>query len=147
MTNFEKYREEIEKLKNKYSFTLDLDGNVVNCNDILCCNCKFQDFVTCKNSKINWLFKEYEESILSDDELELIKNIGRIKNKRYKYVVRMESGAISLFVDKPTVLEDDFGRYCSSKRYFSVLDSEKILFQNIRYEDGIYDIENKTFIK
>ena len=127
---------------NKHTREILKCGGRISCKD-----CIFNEWNCTGNNKIKWLYKEYEEPILSDDEFDLIKNIGRIKNKRYKYVVRTKSGEISLFVDKPTVLEDDFGRYCSSKRYFSVLDSEKILFQNIRYEDGIYDIENKTFIK
>lgn len=148
MTNFEKYREEIEKLKNKYSFTLDLDGNVADCNNIPCCNCKFQDFATCKNSRINWLFKEYEESILSDDELDLIKAIGKATNKKYKYLAKQKGGRTTLFTNKPFINNYTYGySYTTNNDFADISNKGLTLFENIKNESGIYDIENKCFIK
>lgn len=146
MTNFEKYREEIEKLKNKYSFTLDLDGNVADCNNIPCCNCKFQDFATCKNSRINWLFKEYEEFILSDDELELIKAINKVLGKEIKYMTRDEGNIMRFFETKPKI--NGLGNYYSLNEcsiHIDVLNGS--IFPSIQHKDGLYDIENKCFIK
>lgn len=146
MTNFEKYKDDLMKINGRFGVS-KTQQKIVPCACFGCKNCEFNEGC-CESAKIKWLCEEWTLPVLSDSELELMRIICKITNKKYKYIIRTESGGISFFVDKPTVSENDFGRYCSSKSgYFSILDSDKILFQNIQYEDGLYDIENKTFIK
>lgn len=142
MTNFEKYKEEIEKLKNKYSFTLDLDRNVVNCNDIPCCNCKFQDIVTCKNNRINWLFDEYKEK-LDDKEKTLVENVGIAKGVHYRYIARDKDGTLTLFKKVPRKT----GGGCWSTDLAEWFEIHNSLFPWIHHEDGVFDIKTSQFIK
>lgn len=85
--------------------------------------------------------------ILSDDELELIKILSKINEKKYKYIFRT-GGTIFLFSEKPYI--GKFGVRFVDKRHYLIIaeyNNPKNLFLNIKYEDGLYDIENKCFIK
>ena len=85
--------------------------------------------------------------MLSDDELELIKAIGKATKKEYKYLVR-QKGRVYLFTNKPFVHRGAFGNSYTSNNYFACfLDKDGTLFQNIKNEIGIYDLENKIFIQ
>ena len=148
MTNFEAYKDDLMKING----AIAVDKNtkkIMNCGDssFKCEDCVFNNSCSTRG-KIKWLYEEYKPPVLTDDDVELIKTLGKFINKEYKYIARTKSGKITLFVDKPTALEDVFGRYYSSKsEYFSIFNSDEILFQNIKFGDGIYDIENKCFIK
>jgi hypothetical protein len=98
-----------------------------------------------ESDKIKWLFEEYKEPILSDDELELIKAISKVANKEYKYVARDGDGIIKLFEIKPST--DKIENYYDEYTYVYIGLRDRILFPRITHKDGLYDIENKCFIK
>lgn len=152
MTNFEIYKDDIIKLEG--DFAVDKNTKeIVGCNTlddiercIDCVDCIFNNECCFKSTKIKWLCEEYEEPILSDDELELIKAIGKATKKEYKYLAKQE-GKIYFFTNKPFVHRGAFGNsYTSNNYYACISEKDETLFQNIDNEIGIYDIENKIFI-
>jgi hypothetical protein len=149
MTNFEKYKDELMKIKG--SFAVDKNTKkIVECDftdSIECEDCIFNSTCCFESDKIKWLYKEYEPPVLSGGELELIKAISKATNKDYKYLARQD-GKIYLFTNKPFVHRGAFGNSYTSNNYFAYIsDRDEILFQNIENEIGIYDIENKIFIE
>ncbi|MBQ3943342.1 MAG: hypothetical protein II669_03405 [Elusimicrobia bacterium] len=147
MTNFEKYKDYLMKIDGEFAFNKNT-REILSCSSCINCDdCIFNERNCAESDKIKWLCKEYEEPILSDDELELIKAISKATNKEYKYLAKQE-GKIYLFTDKPFVHCSAFGNSYTSNRYFAYIsDKDETLFQNIENESGIYDIENKTFTK
>lgn len=154
MTNFEIHKDDIMKIKG--SFAVDKNSKkIVGCRDsadgiedyIDCEDCLFNNTQYCfESDKIKWLYKEYEPPVLSGDELELIKAIGKATKKEYKYLARQE-GKIYLFTNKPFVHCGAFGNsYTSNNYYACISEKDETLFQNIDNKIGIYDIENKIFI-
>lgn len=151
MTNFEIYKDDIIKLEGEFA----VDKNtkeIVECNTlddierrIDCVDCIFNNECCFKSTKIKWLYKEYEPPVLSDDELELIKAIGKATKKEYKYVVRDACGVMRFFETKPHVNKS--GNYYGEYTYADIASGDKVLFPNITHKDGLYDIENKCFIK
>lgn len=154
MTNFEKYKDDLIKIEGAFAFDKE-QQKIVGCRDsadgieecIDCKDCLFNNTQYCfESDKIKWLYKEYEPPVLSDDELELIKAIGKATKKEYKYLARQE-GKIYLFTNKPFVHRSSFGNSYISNYYFTYIsDINETLFKNIENEIGIYDIENKIFI-
>ena len=59
MTNFEKYKDEIQK-RGAFLFGVK-DEKIYNCEDIPCGDCLFSNDSPCVNPKLVWLFKEYQE--------------------------------------------------------------------------------------
>ena len=105
----------------------------MNCED-----CLFNEGDCFESDKIKWLCEEYKEPILSDNELELINILSKVYGKEFKYI-RRTSHHVFIFSDKPPV-----------DKYGVILDegTERLeLFPNIKFEDGLYDIKNKCFIK
>ena len=152
MTNFEKYKGELMKIEGSFAVNkntrkiagCDTTDGVKGCID--CKNCLFNDTQDCfESDKIKWLYEEYKPPVLSDDELELIKILGKINGSEYKYIARNGYGVIRLFKTKPRT--NKTGNYCGKYTYIDAASGDKILFPNITYEDGLYDIENKCFIK
>lgn len=152
MTNFEIYKDDIIKLEG--DFAIDKNTKeIVRCNTlddierrIDCVDCIFNNECCFKSTKIKWLYKEYEPPVLSDDELELIKAIGKATKKEYKYLAKQE-GKIYFFTNKPFVHRGAFGNsYTSNNYYACISEKDETLFQNIENEIGIYDVENKIFI-
>lgn len=149
MTNFEKYKDDLIKIEGDFAFdkntkeiagcnTLDGTERYVECED-----CLFNEGTCFESDKIKWLYSEYEEPILSDDELELINVLSKISGKEYKYIARSGHRAF-LFADKPPI--DKYGALLSRCNHLDI--SGYIdLFSNIKFADGLYDIENKCFIK
>jgi hypothetical protein len=114
----------------------------MNCKD-----CLFDEGNCYESDKIKWLYEEYKEPILSDDELDLINILSKINGKKYKYITR-SGHTVFLFSEKPPM--GKFGvRFADKCNYLIIADhnNAKSLFLNIKYEDGLYDIENKCFIK
>lgn len=155
MTNFEKYKDDLIKIEGSFAFDKE-QQKIVGCRDsadrieecIDCEDCLFNNTQYCfESDKIKWLYEEYEKPILSDDELELIKILSKINGKKYRYITR-NGNRIFLFSDKPPI--DKYGVRFTDKCNYLIIDDRKDaknLFSNIKYEDGLYDIENKTFIK
>lgn len=146
MTNFEKYKNDLMKIKGCFAFD-KAQQRVTKCDaHINCKDCLFDEGECFESDKIEWLYKEYEPPVLSDDELELIKAISKATNKEYKYLAKQE-GKVYLFTNKPFVHRGAFGNSYTSNDYFAYIsDKDETVFQNIKNEIGIYDIENKIFI-
>ena len=143
MTNFEKYKDDLMKIKGRFAFNKNT-RELVKCDCAISCDdCLFNEVNCLESDKIEWLYKEYEPLVLSNDELELINILSKINKKEYKYVARDAYDIIRLFEIKPSV--DKSGNYYGEYTY-SVSGSE-ILFSNITHKDGLYDIKNKCFIK
>lgn len=94
MTNFEKYKDELIKIEGDFAFDKNT-REVVGCNTlngverrIECEDCLFNSGNCFESDKIKWLYSEYKEPVLSDDELELIKAISKATDKAYKYLTR-----------------------------------------------------------
>lgn len=153
MTNFEMYKDDLMKIKGSFAVDknskkiagCDTTEGVKSCID--CSDCIFNAGYCFESDKIQWLYEEYEPPVLSADELELIKAIGKATNKEYKYLARQE-GKIYLFTNKPFVHRGAFGNSYTSNNYFAYIsDKDETLFQNIENEIGIYDIKNKIFME
>ena len=149
MTNFEKYKDDLMKIEGNFAFD-KVKRRVIECGtDIDCEDCIFNG--NCfEDVKIKWLYKEYESPVLSDDELELINILSKINGKEYKYVARDAYGVIRLFETKPSVNKTGHYSGCGYTYIdigFDIRLEHEILFSNITHKDGLYDIENKCFIK
>lgn len=57
MKNWEKYEKEIRA--NFMRFGINKYGQIVDCRDIRCFECGFED--NCGEDQINWLYSDYEE--------------------------------------------------------------------------------------
>lgn len=149
MTNFEKYKDKLIKIVG--DFAIDKNTReIVGCNTlngverrIDCEDCIFNKENCFESDKIKWLYSEYEEPILSNDELELINILSKINGKEYKYIAKNGHRAF-LFADKPLI--DEYGALLSRCNHLNI-SGHIDLFSNIKFTDGLYDIENKCFIK
>jgi hypothetical protein len=121
---------------------------ITRCNaSINCKDCLFAEWDCSESEKIKWLYEEYKEPILSDNELELINSLSKINGKKYKYICR-NCNSVFLFSEKPPM--DKFGvRFTDKCNYLIITEhsNDKSLFLNIKFEYGLYDIENECFIK
>ena len=91
MKNFEKYEHQISKLVN--------EGNALECSIATVAGirkekpCYHQDCEGCHKKCIEWMYSEYKEDILSDDEKEIIKSMVNIIHKfgcEVNYVYKSE---------------------------------------------------------
>lgn len=147
MTNFEKYKDDLMKIEGNFAVNKNT-GEIAGCDTtdgvkgcIDCKDCLFDDTDCFESDKIKWLYSEYEKPILSDDELELIKALNKAMGKEYKYIIRDRVGLIRFFETKPRINElKNYG-------YIYIGSNYGILFPHIAHKDGLYDIENKCFIK
>ena len=146
MTNFEAYKDDLMKIKGEFAFN-KVKRRVIECGtDIDCEDCIFNG--NCfEDVKIKWLYSEYEEPILSNDELELINVLGKINGKEYRYITRDTHNVIRLYAIKPDIGKSGncYGEYTHVD--ISVGIAGRILFSNIKHEYGLYDIKNKCFIE
>ena len=150
MTNFEKYKDDLMEIDGEFAFDKNT-REIIGCDTadgvkrrIECEDCLFNDTQCCfESDKIKWLYSEYEEPILSNNELELINILSKINGKEYKYILR--SGKyIFIFSDKPN--SDKYGIILDGSNYLEIT-GHIDLFPNIKFEDGLYDIKNKCFIE
>lgn len=131
-------------------FAVDkVQQKVVKCDSSINCeNCIFRDTQGCfESDKIKWLYQEY--NTLTNNDIDLIKTLNRIKNKEYKFIAR-RGNEVFLFSDRPKIFHTVYGtNYSSGGEYFHITEVNRTenLFPNIKQKDGLYDIENKTFIK
>lgn len=152
MTNFEKYKADLLKIEGRFAID-KAQRRVVECSAdgleecIDCKDCLFNDTQYCwESDKIKWLCEEYEPPVLSDDELGLIKSINKLKKRKYRFIVRLGIYKVGLFIDKPNYYSHS-GSYASQKDYIIISEVDENIFPNITFDEGIYDIENKIFIK
>jgi hypothetical protein len=142
MTNFEKYKDDLMKMEGCFAFDKNTK-KITRCNASMNCkDCLFDEGNCYESDKIKWLYEEYKEPILSDDELELINILSKVNGKKYKYICR-NCNSVFLFSEKPPMDRLDKCKYFIITEHSNV----KNLFLNIKFEDGLYDIENKCFIK
>lgn len=145
MTKFEKYKDDLMKIDGDFAFD-KVQRKVVGCcdvSDVECKNCEF-DEKCFESNKIKWLYEEYKPPVLSDDELELIKALEKAKKTKYRFIVRMKSGRVVITCDKP-YMDDVYHTYRNDKNAV-IIDEHEELFQNIDFNVGPYDIENKCFV-
>lgn len=145
MTNFEKYRKDIEKAG--YRFGYDIKTNkVTKCDLMSCSDCEFINNRDCRHKQVEWLYKEY--TVLTDAEINLINTLSEITGITYNFIVRDKFNAIRLYHNIPIAKVDECGkRYLDQRDCMKISDGIKKLFPNIQYEDGIYDITEGYFIE
>ena len=147
MTNFEKYKDDLMKIEGIFAFDKNT-RKIEICDDIdgmKCEDCLFHPETCFESDKIKWLYEEYKEPILSDDELEFIKVLSKISEKKIKYIHKT-SHRVFLFSDKPPI--DKYGILLDKSNYYDLSGyGYTDLFSNIKFTDGLYDIENKCFIE
>lgn len=141
MTNFEKYKDDLMKIEG--DFAVDRNTRkIVECSTLDCVDCIFNEKSCFDTGKIKWLCEEYKPPVLSDDELELINILSKINGKEYKYIYR-SGNYVFIFYDKPN---NRHGMILGENNYLEIT-GHIDLFSNIKYENGLYDIENKCFIE
>lgn len=149
MTNFEKYKDVLMKMNG--DFAVDKNSKkIAECNTlgdaergIDCVDCIFYDESCFDSDKLKWLYSEYEEPILSNDELELINILSKINGKEYKYIYR-NGNYVFIFSDKQNI--NKCGMTLDESDYIEIT-GRTDLFSNIKSEHGLYDIKNKCFIE
>jgi hypothetical protein len=160
MTNGEKYKDDLMKIEGDFGFSKTKQKiGVCYCADdnietVECEDCLFNELPTCcyESEKIKWLYKEADEPVLTNDELELIRVLEKIKKTKYKFIAKSLSGDITFFACKPSMYPQsartgNYYYYTHRKNYVVFFEDTKDLFQGIKSKDGLYDIENKCFIK
>ena len=143
MTNFEKYRKDIEETGYRFGYNIKTN-KITKCNLIPCYDCEFGSLNNrdCRHRQVKWLYEEY--TILTDAEINLIDTLEEMTGKTYNFITRDGCGGINLYTKIP-IKED--GVYLSQSDCMSILDKTKKLFPNIQYKDGIYDITEEQFIE
>ena len=147
MTNFEKYRKDIEKAG--YRFGYDIKTNkIIKCDLMNCHDCEFNSVnnYDCRYKQVKWLYEEYVA--LSDAEINLINTLEEMTGVTYEFITRDCGGIISFYTKIPIAkVGEDGKRYLDQKDCMNISDRTKKLFPNIQYEDGIYDITEGCFIE
>lgn len=82
MKNIEKYEKELRKYGT--NFALTKWGSIVNCKDVSCQNCTFDD--GCVIKRMNWLLEEHEEPILTDEGIKFLKEYIKQSGKTTLYI-------------------------------------------------------------
>jgi hypothetical protein len=159
MTNFEKYKDDLMKIKGDFGFSKtkqEIRACYYENNDVEtigCEDCLFNELPTCcyESEKIKWLYKEADEPVLTEDDFEFIKALNKATGKEWKYILRTISNKILIFCNnsRTVMLSNDFANslYYSNEDYIVIDENNKTLFKNIKFDDRIYDIKNKKFIK
>ena len=147
MTNFEKYRKDIEEAG--YRFGYDIKTNkVTKCNLMNCYDCEFSSLnnYDCRHKQVEWLYEECK--VLTDAEINLINTLEEMTGVTYEFITRDSSGVIKLHTKIPIAKDIGYGKHYSSQRdYMKISDKTRKLFPNIRHEDGIYDITDECFLE
>ena len=147
MTNFEKYRKDIEETG--YRFGYDIKTNkVTKCDLMNCHDCEFSSLnnYDCRHKQVKWLYEEY--TVLTDTEINLIDTLEEMTGKTYEFITRDRRGIINLYTKIPIAKDFGYGKlYLSQKDCMKISDKTKKLFSNIQCEDGIYDITEERFIE
>lgn len=146
MTNFEKYRKDIEETG--YRFGYDIKTNkVTKCDLMHCHDCEFSSLnnCDCRHKQIKWLYKEY--MALTDAEINLINTLSEMTGVTYEFITR-NFDVISLYTKIPIAKDNGYGKYyLRQSDSICVFDKTGKLFPNIKEEDGVYDITEGYFIE
>lgn len=148
MTNFEKYRKDIEETGYKFGYNIKTN-EITKCDLMSCYDCKFCTLNdrNCKQNQVKWLYKEC--SVLTDAEINLIDTFSEMTGQTYNFITRDRSDVITLYPVMPITHNDERGKYYSNRSdCINILETKtKKLFQNIQCKDGIYDITEERFIE
>lgn len=127
MLNFEKYENELRKYGT--NFALTKCGSIVDCKNVPCGNCTFDD--GCVIKRMNWLLEEYKESVLTDEAKSYLKLIlepskctiiqklvdGEETPRKYKLLCSTDSGYIAILYKPGTKYYEYFKNMESDKAY------------------------------
>lgn len=149
MTNFEKYRKDIEETEYRFGYNIKTN-KVTKCGLMNCCDCEFSSLnnCDCRHKQVKWLYEEY--IVLTDAEINLINTLSKMTGVTYNFIVRDKFNVIKLYHNIPISKVDEYGfnkRYLNQKDYMNISDRTKKLFPNIQYKDGIYDITEGYFLE
>ena len=148
MTNFEKYKKDIEEAGYRFGYNIKTN-EITKCNLMNCHDCEFNSLnnCDCRQRQVKWLYKEH--MVLTDAEINLINTFSEMTGQTYNFITRDRSNVITLYPNIPIIHNDEHGRYYSSQNdCINILETKtKKLFQNIRRKDGIYDITDECFIE
>lgn len=147
MTNFEKYRKDIEKAG--YRFGYDIKTNkVTKCDLMKCHDCEFGSLnnYDCRCKQVEWLYEECK--VLTDAEINLINALSEMTGVTYEFITR-NCDVISFYSKIPIAKDDGHGNkyYLGQSNCMNIWDKTKKLFPNIQCKDGIYDITEGYFIE
>ena len=127
MLNIEKYEKELRKYGT--NFALTKQGSLVNCIDVSCEDCTFDD--GCVIKRMNWLCQEYVKPILTDEAKTYLKLIlepskctiiqklvdGEETPRKYKLLCSTDSGYIAILYKPGTKYYEYFKNMESDKAY------------------------------
>ena len=143
MTNFEKYRKDIEETGYRFGYNIKTN-KITKCNSMLCYDCEFDR--DCRHKQVKWLYEEC--MVLTDTEINLINTLEKMTGKTYEFITRDIRDVINLYTKIPITKDDGNGKYYLIQNdCLSISDRTKKLFPNIQYKDGIYDITEERFIE
>jgi hypothetical protein len=150
MTNLEKYKDDLMKIEGCFAFNKNTK-KITRCDASMNCrDCLIGAGDCYESDKIKWLYEEYKEPILSDNELKLIKALNKATGKEWKFIGRNKIGEVILFTDEPLIQNNAFGIYFKKEKGYCLYMNGNYLFSNIAYDAGgcgLYDIENKVYHK
>lgn len=110
MTNREKYSEQIlDIVCQGGALAMDKNGELVNCNDIYCRECKFypEIGIGCEKNIKKWANSEYiEKPKISESDRRFLDYL----LDRYKYMVRNKDGLLYIYTDAPKK-EDEYNAW------------------------------------
>lgn len=143
MTNFEYYKDEIQKcISNKIDFAVR-NGKIENCIDIRCDDCIFDNILyrPCEIGRLKWLYEEHKET-------------PKLTAREYSYLNFLKDGYmvyyrdkfgedIRVYYDRPIErrgLADKFGKW-HGKELKAIIDINMGLFSFVKADDKPYRIE------
>lgn len=145
MTNFEYYKDEIQKIVNADRMIAVRDGKIVACSTIRCNDCKFKStkgsLSSCTSRMLLWLYEEHKET-------------PRLTAKEYDYLSFLEEGYmvrskgifgedIRVYFDKPntgiTFADGSISWYGSVLK--ALINANVGLFDFVKVDDEPYSIE------
>lgn len=150
MTNFEKHKEDLMKIKTGFGVN-KITNKVSQCFDLPCKKCIFREETACDDStKLKWLYSDYKKPILTENDIGLIEILSTMKGKDYKFITRSITGEITLYTDTPFSHYDNGHYYYVAKPdtpFINIKENDKTIFPNIHFGKGIYDVEHKCFVE
>lgn len=137
MTNFEYYKDEIQKMIDADKIIAVRDGKVVACAAIRCNDCKFKStndsLSSCTSRMLLWLYEEHKEtSTLTAREWHMLKAIEK------GYLAKDKQGYLKVYSSIPHRMP----HFWAAKSNAKVLNlTELDVFNFIKWEDEPYSIE------
>lgn len=128
MTNFEKYRKDIEKAGYRFGYDIKTK-KVTKCNLMNCSDCKFSSLnnCDCRHKQVEWLYEEY--TALTDAEINLINTLSEMTGVTYEFIVR-DCDLISFYTKIPIAKDYKDGKhYLGQSNCINIWDKTKNYFQ------------------